>query len=202
MPSAAASGSADSATRDHDAVSSRCMASRGSPDRSIRARICSPDARASLSAASTRAARDRIRAGRRRILAAAHGARRLGVTGLVLAAIGTGVPAFALGPVTAVVGVAVAAAGTGAMFVVASATALGQVAPEEADVASGIVSTFPEFGASVGAAAISSVAAAGLVGDSLDGFERGFAAAAVVALAAAGLAAVITPARPGVETRA
>ncbi|MGI5128037.1 MFS transporter [Pseudonocardia sp. CA-107938] len=128
-------------------------------------------------------------------LIARLGARRLGVTALVLAAAGMAVPALALGPVTAVVGVVVAAAGTGAMFVVASATALGQVAPEEAGVASGIVSTFHEFGASVGAAAISSIAAASLVGGTLDGYQRGFAAAAVGALVAAGVAIVLTPAR-------
>lgn len=135
-------------------------------------------------------------------LLASQGARRLGVTGLLLAAVGMAVPALVLGPVTAVVGVAVAAAGTGAMFVVASATALGQVAPEEAGVASGIVSTFHEFGASVGAAAISSIAAASLVSDTLDGFERGFAAAAVGALVAAGIAAVITPSRSTAAMRA
>jgi MFS family permease len=128
-------------------------------------------------------------------LIAGQGARRLGVTGLLLAAAGMAVPALALGPVTAVVGVAVAAAGTGVMYVVASATALGQVAPEEAGVASGIVSTFHEFGASVGAAAISSIAAASLVGGTLDGFQRGFGAAAVGALVAAVVAAVITPVR-------
>ena len=44
----------------------------------------------------------------------------------------------------------IAAAGTGALFVVASATALGQVALHEA----GIVSTFHEFGASIGAAVV------------------------------------------------
>lgn len=128
-------------------------------------------------------------------LVATQGARRLGVTGLVLAAAGMAVPALALGPVSTVIGVGVAAAGTGAMFVVASATALGQVAPEEAGVASGIVSTFHEFGASLGAAAISSVAAISLVTESLDGFERGFATAAVVAVVAAVLAAVLTPGR-------
>jgi MFS family permease len=126
-------------------------------------------------------------------LIATRGPRTLGVAGLLLAAAGMTVPAVSLGPVTAVVGVALAAAGTGAMFVVASATALGQVAPEEAGVASGIVSTFHEFGASLGAAAISSLAAVSLAGDSLDGFTRGFAVAAVVAVLAAVAAAVITP---------
>jgi EmrB/QacA subfamily drug resistance transporter len=129
-------------------------------------------------------------------LIATRGPRTLGVAGLLLAAAGMAVPAVSLGPVTAVVGVALAAAGTGAMFVVASATALGQVAPEEAGIASGIVSTFHEFGASLGAAAISSIVAVSLAGDSLDGFTRGFGVAALLALLAAAAAAVITP-RPG-----
>jgi EmrB/QacA subfamily drug resistance transporter len=128
-------------------------------------------------------------------LIATQGARRLGVTGLVLAAAGMSVPAIVLTPLTAVIGVTVAAAGTGAMFVVASATALGQVAPEEAGIASGIVSTFHEFGASLGAAAISSIAAVSLVGAGLDGFRNGFTAAAVVAVVAGVLAAIITPGR-------
>lgn len=56
------------------------------------------------------------------------GARRLAVTGLLVTAIGMAVPALSMHPATVVAGTAVAAAGTGAMFVVASATALGQVA--------------------------------------------------------------------------
>jgi EmrB/QacA subfamily drug resistance transporter len=126
-------------------------------------------------------------------LIATRGPRILGVAGLLLAAAGMAVPAVALGPVTAVIGVSLTAAGTGAMFVVASATALGQVAPEEAGIASGIVSTFHEFGASLGAAAISSLVAVSLAGDSLDGFTRGFGVAAVIALLAAAATAVITP---------
>ena len=96
--------------------------------------------------------------------------------GLVVAAAGMAVPAVSMHPAAVVAGVAFAAAGTGAMFVVASATALGQVAPHEAGIASGIVSTFHEFGASIGAAAVSSVAAASLVGDTLTGFADGFVA--------------------------
>jgi sugar phosphate permease len=111
------------------------------------------------------------------------------------------VPAVTLTPITAVVGVTIAAAGTGAMFVVASATALGQVAPEEAGIASGIVSTFHEFGASLGAAAISSIAATSLAatslaGADLEGFRSGFITAAVVAVIAGVLAAIVTPGRP------
>jgi hypothetical protein len=54
------------------------------------------------------------------------------------------------GSVAMVAGISLAAAGTGAVFVVASATALGQVSPPEAGLASGIVSTFREFGAALG----------------------------------------------------
>ncbi|WP_141579568.1 MFS transporter [Actinomadura sp. WMMA1423] len=127
---------------------------------------------------------------------AAMGPRRLAVAGLVTTAAGMAVPAVSLHPVTVVVGTAIAGAGTGAMFVVASATALGQVAPHESGIASGIVSTFHEFGASVGAAVISSVAAASLTGDTLDGFAHGFVVAAATAAVATLAAAVLTPPRP------
>ncbi|MGH3243231.1 MAG: MFS transporter [Spirillospora sp.] len=123
------------------------------------------------------------------------GARPLAVAGLVLAAIGMAVPALSMHPATVVVGTAVAGAGTGAMFVVASATALGQVAPHESGIASGIVSTFHEFGASIGAAVISSVAAASIAGETLSGFTDGFVLAAVAAGVGAVAAAVLTPGR-------
>lgn len=123
------------------------------------------------------------------------GARRLAVAGLLTAAIGMAVPAFSMHPATVVAGTALAAAGTGALFVVASATALGQVAPHESGVASGIVSTFHEFGASIGAAAVSSVAAASLTGETLTGFTGGYALAAVASGLAALVAAVLTPGR-------
>jgi EmrB/QacA subfamily drug resistance transporter len=124
------------------------------------------------------------------------GARPLAVIGLITAAAGMALPALAIHPATVVAGVSVAAAGTGAMFVVASATALGQVAPHEAGIASGIVSTFHEFGAASGAAVVSSVAAASLVGDTLSGFTNGFVFAAVAAAVAALVAAALTPPRP------
>jgi EmrB/QacA subfamily drug resistance transporter len=124
------------------------------------------------------------------------GARPLAVGGLVVAAVGMAVPAGSMHPAAVVAGVTFAAAGTGAMFVVASATALGQVAPHEAGIASGIVSTFHEFGASIGAAAVSSVAAASLAGDTLTGFADGFVLAAVAAAIAAVVAGLLTPPRP------
>ncbi|MGK5520966.1 MFS transporter [Micromonospora sp. URMC 107] len=121
------------------------------------------------------------------------GARTLGVLGLLVAAAGMAVPALVDGTLALVVGVSVAAAGTGVLFVVASAVALGQVAPHEAGLASGIVSTFHEFGASLGAAVVSSMAAASIAGTSTAGFSRGFTTGAVIALAAAVVAFVLTP---------
>jgi len=127
------------------------------------------------------------------------GARRLGVAGLLTAAAGMALPALAMNPATVTIGMAIAGAGTGAIFVVASATALGQVAPHESGIASGIVSTFHEFGASIGAAVISSVAAASIVGDTLSGFAGGFTLAALAAAVAAAVTAVLTPGRAAVR---
>jgi EmrB/QacA subfamily drug resistance transporter len=123
------------------------------------------------------------------------GARTLAVAGLLIAAIGLAVPALWLEPVAVTVGVAIAGAGTGALYVVASATALGQVAPHEAGVASGLVSTFHEFGASIGVAVVSSVAAVSIVSDSLAGFASGFVVIAALAGGGALVAALLTPGR-------
>lgn len=65
----------------------------------------------------------------------------------------------------------------------------------KAGLASGIVSTFHEFGASLGAAVVSSMAAASIAGTDEAGFSRGFATGAVVAAVAAVLALILTPGR-------
>jgi EmrB/QacA subfamily drug resistance transporter len=123
------------------------------------------------------------------------GPRFLGVAGLGVAGIGMWVAATAAGPTVMVAGISLAAAGTGALFVVASATALGQVAPHEAGLASGIVSTFHEFGAAFGAAVVSSIAATSLAGTSSAGFSRGFITAALVAAVTALVTLAIAPGR-------
>ncbi|NED20625.1 MFS transporter, partial [Streptomyces sp. SID9913] len=87
--------------------------------------------------------------------------------------------------------VSVAAAGLGALFVVASATALGSVAPHEAGVTSGIVSTFHEFGASAGAAVVSSAAAASIAAHTGATAAAGFDDAFLVATGVAAVSAVI-----------
>jgi EmrB/QacA subfamily drug resistance transporter len=124
------------------------------------------------------------------------GPRLLGVAGLVVGGIGMAVAATIDGSVAMVAGVSLAAAGTGAVFVVASATALGQVSPSEAGIASGIVSTFHEFGAALGAAVVSSIAATSLAGTGSAGFSRGFATAAAVAAVTALVTLAIAPGRP------
>ncbi|MFF3290917.1 MFS transporter [Streptomyces sp. NPDC003023] len=121
------------------------------------------------------------------------GPRVLGSSGLLLAAVGMAAPALWEGTAAMVIGVGLAAAGTGVVFVVASATALGQVEPQDAGLASGIVSTFHEFGASLGAAVVSSMAAAGIAGTDPSSFSRGFATGAIVAVAGAVLALLFIP---------
>ncbi|GAB3244662.1 MFS transporter [Nocardioides dilutus] len=123
------------------------------------------------------------------------GARPMGVAGLLVAAAGLSVPAVSLSTVTTVVAVSVGSAGLGALFVVAAATALGQVAPEEAGVASGVLSTSHELGSSLGAAVVSGVAAASLIAGTGSGFERGYLVAAAVAAGSAVVAAAVIPGR-------
>ncbi|MGC2997080.1 MFS transporter [Streptomyces sp. G35A] len=117
------------------------------------------------------------------------GARALAAAALAIAAAGFLMPVLWSGTTAMVSGVSIAAAGLGALFVVASATALSSVAPHDAGVASGIVSTFHEFGASAGAAAVSSAAAASLTTHTASGFDHAF----LVALAVATLSALIAP---------
>ncbi|MFF3822046.1 MFS transporter [Streptomyces bluensis] len=122
------------------------------------------------------------------------GARTLAAVALVIAAAGFLAPVFWSGTVAMVAGVSVASAGLGALFVVASATALSSVAPHEAGVTSGIVSTFHEFGAAAGAAAVSSAAAASIAGAGpASGFDDAFLAATGVAAASAVLAMWLIP---------
>lgn len=124
------------------------------------------------------------------------GARTIGVTGLLVASAGLLGPAVWPGTPATVIAVSLGSAGLGALFVVASVTALSQVEPEQAGVASGILSTFHELGASLGAAVMSGVAAASLVAGTTTGFERAYLVAAVVALVAALITALLVPRRP------
>lgn len=125
------------------------------------------------------------------------GARTLGATGMMIAAVGLLVPALWPTTVATTVGVSFGAFGIGALFVVASATALGQIAPEEAGIASGLLSTFHEFGASIGVATVSSLAAVSLAADGGDtGFRHAFLFAAIAAAVAAAIVTIAIPKRP------
>ncbi|MEI7054266.1 MFS transporter [Nocardioides sp. CCNWLW239] len=124
------------------------------------------------------------------------GARALGIAGLLIAAAGLVVPAISMSTLSTVIAVSVGSAGLGVLFVVAAATALSQVEPQLAGVASGILSTFHELGASLGAAVMSGVAAASLVDGTTDGFEKAYLVAAVIAALAAVVAGALIPGRP------
>ena len=124
------------------------------------------------------------------------GARTLGASGMAIAAVGLAVPALWTTTVATTVGVSFGAFGIGTLFVVASATALGQIGPEEAGIASGLLSTFHEFGASIGVATVSSIAAVSLAaGGGEAGFQQafGFAAAAAIVAAIISLFAIPRP---------
>lgn len=123
------------------------------------------------------------------------GARRLGAIGMIVGAIGLLVPALWATTVTTTVGISFGALGIGMLFVVASVTALGQVAPEEAGIASGLLSTFHEIGASVGVATVSSIAVVSLTAGGDTGFKQAFLAAAIGAIAAAVIASIAIPGR-------
>lgn len=126
------------------------------------------------------------------------GARALGASEMAIAAVGLAVPALWHTTVATTIGVSFGAFGIGALFVVASATALGQIGPEEAGIASGLLSTFHEFGASVGVATVSSLAAVSLAaGGGESGFQQafGFAAGAAIIAALVSLVAIPRPPR-------
>ncbi len=124
------------------------------------------------------------------------GPRTLGSTALLVAAAGLAVPSLWSGTTAMVTGVSAGAIGIGAIFVVASATTFAQVDFHEAGVASGLLSTCHEFGAAIGVSAVSSIAAAGLVGSNAARLADGFTFASIVALVAAVLVvALVTPVR-------
>jgi EmrB/QacA subfamily drug resistance transporter len=121
------------------------------------------------------------------------GARPVAMIGLTIAALGTAVPAVWEGAAVVVIGTSIAASGIGAAFVAASTTTFAQVDHREAGLASGIMSTFHEFGAALGVAIVSSIAAASLAGTVSTGFSRGFTFAAITAAVAAILVPVVVP---------
>lgn len=123
----------------------------------------------------------------------AVGARVIAVSGFAVTALGTAIPALYDSTLAMVIGISVAGLGLGAGFVAASTTALSKVAYHEAGLASGILSTFHEFGAALGVAVTSSLAVAGITESIAGGFQRGFAFAAIVAVVAGLISLVAAP---------
>ncbi|MDN5892426.1 MFS transporter [Arthrobacter sp. AOP36-A1-22] len=126
------------------------------------------------------------------------GARKLGAIGMTVGAIGLLVPALWSTTLTTTIGISFGSLGIGMLFVVASVTALGNVAPEEAGIASGLLSTFHEIGASVGVATVSSIAVVSLTVGGDAGFKQAFLAVAIGAVAATIIASIAIPGRPRV----
>ncbi|MDV9169077.1 MFS transporter [Streptomyces sp. W16] len=87
--------------------------------------------------------------------------------------------------------------GLGAAFVCATTAAMNGLPHQDMGLASGLVSTSHELGASLGVAVISAIAGAGLEGGpgvGVGGFDNAFTACAVIAVAAAVAGAVLLPA--------
>jgi EmrB/QacA subfamily drug resistance transporter len=137
-------------------------------------------------------------------LAGVIGTRRVAVSALALAAIGsalltrlhgTASPWLELLP-----GLVIGGIGIGAVFVTATSTALASVTEHEAGLASSVVNTFHEVGAGIGVAVLSTVAVAGITRGAVSGFTHAFTVSAVIAAAAALTAVFLVPAgkaRPG-----
>lgn len=110
------------------------------------------------------------------------GVRVVAVAGLLVAAAGLAAAASIFSMTVLIVATSVAGFGIGAVFVAAAGSMFSAVAPHEAGVASGTLSTFHEFGAAAGVSAVSSVAAAALVTPGFDAFAPGYWFGAAVAL--------------------
>ncbi|WP_232822755.1 MFS transporter [Glycomyces dulcitolivorans] len=127
------------------------------------------------------------------------GPKPIAVAGMVLAAAASGWLAMledGSRTVAVVAGLALGAFALGTLFITANATALSRVGPQEAGVASGMVTTFHELGGSVGVAVMSTVAAASIGASvpQLTGFTDAFLVCAVASGVAALIALVLVPA--------
>ncbi|MDF2710145.1 MAG: permease of the major facilitator superfamily [Nonomuraea muscovyensis] len=139
------------------------------------------------------------------------GGRPAAVAGFLLAGAGAlllaQVPATGNAWVHVLPGFAVAGLGLGATFVTATTTAMAHVDAEEAGMASGLINTGHELGATLGVALVSSIAASSLSAasaapDPVGGFGAAFTAAAVVAVVLAALSGwLVPPGRPPVGDR-
>jgi EmrB/QacA subfamily drug resistance transporter len=126
------------------------------------------------------------------------GTRRVAVTALALVAAGsallTQISATTSPWATLLPGLVTGALGIGAIFVTATSTALADVPPHQAGLASAVISTFHEVGGGIGIAVLSTIAATGITHGTISGFTHAFTLSALTALlAAAGSAFLIPP---------
>ncbi|MRG59217.1 MFS transporter [Agromyces sp. CFH 90414] len=128
------------------------------------------------------------------------GVRTVAVIGLLVSALGMAAAAGIPSMTVLVIAMSVAALGIGMVFVSASTSMFTAIAPHEAGVGSGALSTMHEFGAATGVSAVSSVAAAALVDDAFAAYDLGFWFAAVVAAASGLVALVLVPGRKRAAT--
>jgi EmrB/QacA subfamily drug resistance transporter len=129
------------------------------------------------------------------------GVRVVAATGLMTAALGMAAAAGIASMTVLVIAMSIASLGIGMAFVASATITFSAVAPHEAGVGSGALSTFHEFGAATGVSAVSSVAAAALAGGSLTAFNSGFWFATAVAAVAAVLAVAVLPRRESATTQ-
>jgi MFS family permease len=121
------------------------------------------------------------------------GVRGVGATGLVIAALGMAAAAGIASMTVLVISMSIASLGIGMAFVASAASMFSAVAPHEAGVGSGVLSTFHEFGAATGVSAVSSIAAAAIAGESFTAYNNGFWFTVAVAAVAAVLAMLLLP---------
>ncbi|THV42258.1 MFS transporter [Glycomyces buryatensis] len=127
------------------------------------------------------------------------GPRPIAVAGMLLAAAASAwlavLDSDSQAETVVVPGLALGAFALGALFITANATALSRVDPQEAGVASGMVTTFHELGGSVGVAVMSTVAAASIAASvpTLSGFTDAFLVCAVASGVSALVALLLVP---------
>lgn len=121
--------------------------------------------------------------------------RVVGGAGLAVTAVASLLAATTFSMTLLVVGMSLAALGIGLAFVASAASVFSAVAPQDAGVGSGALSTFHEFGAATGVSAVSSIVAAGISGESYAAYSDGFWLLVVVAVASTVLAFALLPGR-------
>jgi len=123
------------------------------------------------------------------------GVRVVGTSGLAITAAASVLAATTASMTVLVIGMSVAALGIGLAFVASATSVFSAVAPQEAGVGSGALSTFHEFGAATGVSAVSSIVAAGVAGESSSAYDDGFWLLAAFAAVATVLAVALLPGR-------